>query len=135
MKRDVVVVPDDISIQTFIDDYVTKYRFQIFMLVHDGRFSGILNIGDVSRVEPPLWEHSPVADIADMDVPAAAPEQSLSEILVIMNSFGFDVLPVVDETDPDVIVGMISAEDIRTLEEVADLAATSSAARRTPRVF
>ncbi len=129
MKRDVIVVPDHITIQEFIDDYLLKYRFKVFILVHEGQLSGVLDIGDVSKVEPSEWDQTPLTMLATKDVPAATPEQSLSEILDIMNAFGFDVLPVIEEDNPDGVVGMISAEDIRTLEEIADLSATSTAAR------
>ena len=119
MTKEVVTVPDDISVDEFFQNYLLKYRFKSFPVVSGEYLSGMIALSDVNEVHEDEWESKKVIDAAIKEVVVAFPEQSLADVLDEMNEKSIDRLPVVSHKNNREIIGIISSSDIVEMEELS----------------
>jgi len=119
MTQDVVLVPSNITIEQFVNDYLLIYRHKSFPVIERGNLYGMIAICDIRCVPTKDWSNTLVRDVAYKDTVVMYPDQALSEASAIMHEFDIDRLPVVDPKDPKKVVGIIASTDIIRLEEVS----------------
>lgn len=114
MTPDPVAVPADISIATFIDHYVYRYRHRQFPVLRDGVLAGRIGTDQATRLPRPQWDFITVAKAQEPcsaeDV--VAPEASAYEAFTTMTRTGRSPLFVVSAGR---LVGILSIRDLTEL--------------------
>jgi Zn-dependent protease/CBS domain-containing protein len=92
-----VAVPRATSIAITVRDYLLPRNLRAVAVVDDGRFIGLVTIGDLRKVEQDLWPTTPIESVMTpaSDIPAVAPDDPLVSVL---DKFGADLplLPVLE---------------------------------------
>jgi Zn-dependent protease/CBS domain-containing protein len=111
VKRDVVVVGGDLTVQELVDDYFFKYHFDCFPVIAEGKLQGLVTLNDLKQLSRDKWPQTRVADIMqnNLDQLKVSLDEDVSAVLrrVIRDRCG--KLPVVDG---DRLVGIITRKDI-----------------------
>lgn len=116
MKRDPMTVPANISIQKLLDDYLLPQGLRSALVMQGDVLAGIITLSDIRMVEREKWEGTPVgfAMVPIERLHVVAPEQSLKDVLPLMNDRDINQLPVVQNGK---LVGVLSRDAIlRSLE-------------------
>jgi Zn-dependent protease/CBS domain-containing protein len=92
-----VAVPRATSITMAVRDYLLPRNIRAVAVVDDGRFIGLVNIGDLRKVEQDLWPTTPIEAVMTpaSDIPSVGPDDPLVSVL---DKFEADLplLPVVE---------------------------------------
>lgn len=121
MSPDPTVVPGDLTVERFIDDYVFRHRYATFPLADDGhRPAGIVTLNRVKQVPRERRSQLRVRDVACPadGVPTAAPDDLLAELLPRMSGCSDGRALVVEGGR---LVGIVSPTDVARRLERADL--------------
>ncbi len=116
MSREVTKIPEHMPFDVILE-VATKSTILYFPVVDgDGRLVGILSFQDLkeSLFEEDLKKFIVARDLAYTNVMTVTPDDNLD---TVMAQFGFkdiEVFPVVDPTDPQKLLGMISRRDVVT---------------------
>jgi Zn-dependent protease len=62
MTSDPVAAPPDISLRDFVDDYVYRFRHDLFPVVRQGKLVGAIGMKETSAVPRNAWEKTNVGD-------------------------------------------------------------------------
>ncbi len=95
--------------------FLPKSRKTTFPVVDaEGRLSGIIGIQDLRELvyEEGLEDLIVAKELAHSKVLTVTPEENLNDALRKIGSRNIDYLPVVDQHDPRLLIGMISRQDI-----------------------
>lgn len=113
MQSDVRSVPPDITLQTFVDDYVYRYHHKMFPVVTNGALRGCMTTAGLKSTPREEWSQRRVEEVAEpcgepntIDVHADA-----TEALSKMSSDGHSRLMVVDG---EALRGVLSLRDMMT---------------------
>lgn len=111
MKRDVVTVPEDITIQQLVDNYFFRYHFDCFPVSMESKLGGIVTLNDLKALPRDRWHETFVRDIMQTDRSAVSvkPDDEVSQVLRRMVRDQCGKLPVIDG---DHVVGIITRKDI-----------------------
>lgn len=113
MSKTVIVVPGDISIQEFRENFLMRYFHRTYpVLSKSGSLIGIVSIQDVEKVHPGGWENTLIKDVMISKVITASESDTIQEAIGRMNRHDLDFLPVVSDLDPQKVVGGLSRTDI-----------------------
>ena len=97
MTTDFVAVPRGTTIGALVRDFLLPHNLRALPVVEDGRFVGLVTIGDLRKVEQDQWPVTPVDAVMTRasDMPVVASSDALSDAL---DRFGTDLplLPVID---------------------------------------
>jgi Zn-dependent protease len=63
MVTDFETVPEDMSVQQLVDDFILRHRDRGFLVTREGLLQGIVCLYDVKKVPRELWPATPVRDI------------------------------------------------------------------------
>jgi CIC family chloride channel protein len=114
LPRKVITIPEAMNFGELIK-VVTNSPESYFPIVDEhGKMTGILSINDIREVlfEETLAQVIIAKDVATPTVVRAFWDESLQEALDKMVLINVNELPVVQEEDPDAIIGMIAKRDI-----------------------
>ncbi|MBA7565428.1 Voltage-gated ClC-type chloride channel ClcB [subsurface metagenome] len=114
MTRDVVTVPENMHLNKLLE-HTFSSKYSSFPVVDDsGLLSGIVTFQDFKEVvfEEGLGDLVVVKDIAIPNVITITRNESLDEALKKIGLKNIEQLPVVDENNPQKIVGILSRRDI-----------------------
>jgi CBS domain-containing protein len=119
MTEDVPTANADHTIARFFAAHVALGRQRAVAVVDgNGRYTGMLFLGDVLQVDPAEWGTTPIAEVMRTDAPVARPDWTIGQALAAMLAADVDRLPVVD--DDGKLRGVCSAVDILDLDELLD---------------
>lgn len=121
MTRDVVTLPDDITVSEAID-IVGKLEFTGYPVLREGRMAGLITTGDLRRLEAAGRDGELIAEVMTRKVVHAHPEQTLDTVVLKLAQRELSQLPVVSRMDDTVLLGIITLRDIARAQ--ARLAAT-----------
>jgi Zn-dependent protease/predicted transcriptional regulator len=111
MKRDVIAVSEDLSVQDLIDGYFFKYHYDCFPVTRDGNLRGLVTLNDLKRLPRAKWPYTRVSDVMQTDLAtiSVTEDEEVASVLrrVVRESCG--KLPVVDG---ERLVGIITRKDI-----------------------
>ena len=97
ITTDFVSVPPGTTIGALVRDFLLPHNLRALPVVEDGRFVGLVTIGDLRKVEQDQWPVTPVDTVMTRasDMPVVGSSDALSDAL---DRFGTDLplLPVVD---------------------------------------
>jgi len=118
-----VVVPPSTTLDTFVSDFVVRYRHREYPVAEDGLLLGLVALDHLSAHPEADWATMTVADVMEKDPPRLGRNQSLTVAAELMASEGRDRIPVVDDLGR--IIGIIGHADVFRLGEVLDEIARS----------
>jgi Zn-dependent protease/CBS domain-containing protein len=111
MKREVITVPEDITIQQLVDNYFFRYHFDCFPVSMESKLEGIVTLNDLKALPRDRWHETLVRDVMQTDRSAVSvkPDDEVSQVLRRMVRDQCGKLPVIDG---DRVVGIITRKDI-----------------------
>lgn len=124
MVSPVIVVDDYMTLDSVVNEFFFRYRFNSFPVVSNNTLAGIISIHDVKDVEKERWSSIVVKDVMYPDLPefTISPESGAAEALDRMVEKQRGRLVVVEDGK---ITGIISQRDIiQMLKLKADLGTT-----------
>jgi CBS-domain-containing membrane protein len=65
MRKDLVTVTPEASVQELVDDYIYQHHFKMFPVVENGTLKGCVTTRDVRKVPRQDWPTRTVGEIAD----------------------------------------------------------------------
>jgi Zn-dependent protease len=111
MTDDFQFVPRGISIGQLVREVMLPHNLRVVPVVDNGRFAGIVTIGDLRKVEQDQWPVNSVDAVmtSAADLPAVTANEELASAL---EKFGSDLslLPVVDASGA--LVGLLHRESV-----------------------
>jgi predicted transcriptional regulator len=112
MKTDPVSVMPDISVKELVDEYIYKYHYKMYPVVHDGQPMSCVTTKDIKELPREQWEQKKVFEVAhpcNKDNSISTEEDAV-KALSIMNKTGNSRLIVIDKTGH--LRGMIALKDL-----------------------
>ncbi len=111
MTRAPETVPDDLSLQTLVDDYFLHRRYQSFPVTHNGRLIGIISLNQVKEMPRSQWVKQTVANTMTPinDTVTVSPETPMTQVLQKMEDSGLRRVLV---TRDDQLQGIITGGDV-----------------------
>lgn len=113
-QRPLTMIPENMPFEMLIKLVTTSQDTHFPVIDSRGKLIGILSINDVREFlfEESLARVVVARDVATPNVVTVSWDETLQSALDKMAAIGVDELPVIQEGNPDKIVGMISKRDI-----------------------
>lgn len=111
-RTDVVVVPPELTLARFVEDYVYRHRHSAFPVVEEGRLVGVVESKEIRQIEPEKRETMRVRDILTpvSDEMTIRARQDSVEALARMRKNGLSRLMVVSPSGE--LEGLLSLSDL-----------------------
>jgi Zn-dependent protease len=116
MTTNMVTTPANISLQKLIDDYLLPQGLRSAFVIQGDRLAGLITLSDIRHVPRDEWGQTPVglAMIPLERLHIVTPQQSLKEVLPVINERDINQLPVVQD---EKLVGVLTRDAVlRSLE-------------------
>ena len=120
MTRDVIGVPQDITLRDFVGDYVVRLRHKSFPVLDGNKLVGIIGLSDVNKFTSEERGVILVSEVMARDVATALPGDTVRHVVEIMTEGDFDRVPIVDSEGSDRIAGVVSSTDIVKLDGILE---------------
>jgi CBS domain-containing protein len=106
-----IVVPPDIDLRHWVDEYVYRYHRKLFPVASDGHLEGVVGTGALGQFPQQEWGQHRVADIMRRDLAeiTIAPNADALDAMAKMRRSGSSRLLV---TQGDQLVGIVSLKDL-----------------------
>jgi CIC family chloride channel protein len=111
MTREVVTLPDDITVAEALD-LIGRIEFNGYPVLRDGRMVGLITTGDLKRLEAENRQDSLIADVMTKKVVHAHPDQTLDTVILKLAQRELSQLPVVSRVDETRLLGIITLRDV-----------------------
>ena len=112
MTEKVLVVPAEISVLDFIEEYLFHYRIRTFPVVDKDGLVGMISVNEINSIPQEKRYETKVVDVCSRDVHSAYPDTPVQQVLDIMHGAAVPRVPIVDRSKPKRIVGIVSESDI-----------------------
>lgn len=111
MTAEPIVVPANLDLQQWVEDYVYRYHRKLFPVGENGRLEGVIGTQDLARFPREEWKQHTVAEAMRPDIAriSISPDADAMEALSKMQQTGSSRLLV---TEGDKLVGVISLKDL-----------------------
>ena len=111
MQTDPVTVPDSLTVEKLVEDYIYRYHFKLFPVVDSNKLRGCITTKKVKEIPRDQWGKKTVGEVAD---PCSAentidPESDAVKALSAMRRNNASRLMVVKN---DQLVGIIALKDM-----------------------
>ncbi len=116
MTTNMVTTPANISLQKLVDEYFLPQGLRSAFVIQGDRLAGLITLSDIRHVPREQWAHTTVgmSMIPIERLHTVMPQQSLKEVLPIINERDVNQLPVVQD---EKLVGVLTRDAIlRSLE-------------------
>lgn len=112
MKGEPITVTPDLTVGRLIEDYIYKYRIDMFPVVYDSRPLSCVGADQIKNIPQNEWEKHTVSEFARPCSPenTIGADESAMKAMTIMNRNGVDRLMVVDSFGR--LTGVIALRDI-----------------------
>lgn len=116
MTRDVITVPENITLDKLVDDYFFRFRHAAFPVVNDDNIHGLVVLHDVKEVDRNKWKTTTAKDIMiPLSKQLTISKHAYSmDALAKMARTGFGRLLVIENHK---LIGILSQRDIMRLFE------------------
>ena len=121
MTQDFATVPEGLSVQTLVDDYILKKKERVFLVSGDGGLRGIVCLEDVKAVPRERWPRASVGEIMTPreKLVSVTPDADGNRVLESLASRNVHQVPVLVG---DRVAGIICRNDVlRVLQLRAEL--------------
>ena len=107
MSRDCPVVEENMNLRTLAEDYILRTGRHCFVVVHNGRQSGLVTIDALKKIERKRWPFMTVGQVARRfeQLLTVSPETPLTRALELMAQDNVTELPVISNSK---FVGLVS---------------------------
>jgi Zn-dependent protease len=111
MTRQPIVVPPDLDLRHWVEDYVYRYHRKMFPVASNGHVEGVISTQALTQYPRQEWDKRKVAEAMrqDVDVLSISPQADALEALGKMQRTGSSRLLV---TEGDRLVGILSLKDL-----------------------
>jgi CIC family chloride channel protein len=111
MTREVVTLPDDITVAEALD-VVGRLEFNGYPVLRDGLMVGLITTGDLRRMEAEGRNHELISELMTRKVVHAHPDQTLDTVVLKLAQRELSQLPVVSRADDTRLLGIITLRDV-----------------------
>jgi CIC family chloride channel protein len=111
MTREVVTLPDDITVSEALD-VVGHLEFNGYPVLRDGYMVGLITTGDLRRMEAEGKQNELIAELMTRKVVHAHPDQTLDTVVLKLAQRELSQLPVVSRADDTRLLGIITLRDV-----------------------
>ncbi len=111
MTRDVVTLPDDITVAEALD-LIGRIEFNGYPVLREGRMVGLITTGDLKRLEAESRQDYLLADVMTKKVVHSHPDQTLDTVILKLAQRELSQLPVVSRVDDTRLLGIITLRDV-----------------------
>ncbi|MEW6207138.1 MAG: chloride channel protein [Acidobacteriota bacterium] len=111
MTRDVVTLPDDVTVSEALD-VVGKLEFNGYPVMRDSKMVGLITTNDLKRLEAEGRQGEMIADYMVKKVVHAHPDQTLDTVVLKLAQRELSQLPVVSRSDDTRLLGIITLRDV-----------------------
>ncbi len=117
MISEVVSIPEDTNIDTAVDEYFFKYRYDSFPVVSDRKIRGLISLENIKDLPKEQWSITRVGAVMDSDLDKLIikPEEEAVNALAKMIKEGVGRLLVVEDGN---LLGLITRRDILQLFKI-----------------
>jgi Zn-dependent protease/CBS domain-containing protein len=116
-REELHVVGPETSVAELIER-MFRERHTGYPVLDDERVAGIVTLSDAREVDEVEREAFTVADVMSRDLETATPETPVMDAFETMQAEGIGRLLVVDSSDADRLVGLVSRTDVMTALEI-----------------
>jgi Zn-dependent protease len=111
MKTNPVTVPDSVTVDQLVEDYIYRYHFKMFPVINSGKLLGCVTTKDVKEIPRDEWDQNTVGEIADQCSAenTIEPDADAIKALSEMRRNNASRLMVVEN---DQLVGIIALKDM-----------------------
>jgi predicted transcriptional regulator len=111
MKTEFVAVPPNITLQSFINEYLMQKEGNVFPVFQEGELKGWITIKEVQKVPKEEWANTYIEEVMrpGSSVKMIDKSEDAMKAFRKLNQQELDQLPVVEEGN---IVGFLSLKDI-----------------------
>ena len=103
----------DISVKSFVDEWIVPGQHD-YLVMEDGKVSGILSMTRLRFVPGGSWETTPLGNVLRLHTPHAWPEEPIDDVLERMSSHLLTVIPVHDRESGE-FLGSVTSHDVLDL--------------------
>ena len=103
----------DISVKSFVDEWIVPGQHD-YLVMEDGKVSGILSMTRLRFVPGGSWEKTPLGNVLRLHTPQAWPEEPIDDVLERMSSHLLTVIPVHDRESGE-FLGSVTSHDVLDL--------------------
>jgi Zn-dependent protease/CBS domain-containing protein len=120
MQQEIPTVEPGITVQTLLDEYISKEFQRAYIVSLGDSFQGLVSISDVKKVPPEERANKYVTEIMTRaaEVVSVRPDAPLEEALQKLTSNDINQLLVIESGKP---VGIITRRDILVVLEISEL--------------
>ena len=111
MTREVVTLPDDITVAEALD-LIGRIEFNGYPVLRDGRMVGLITTGDLKRLEAENRQDYLIEDVMTKKVVHAHPDQTLDPVILKLAQRELSQLPVVSRVDDTRLLGIVTLRDV-----------------------
>jgi Zn-dependent protease len=114
INRNPVTAPPDISIETFVEDYIYRHHYKFFPVVDNGHLVGCVSTKEIKEIPREEWPRRSIGELARncSAENTIAPDADAVEALSAMNRTGASRLMV---TQGDRLIGVVALKDMLDL--------------------
>ncbi len=115
IEKEFQPIPASMPLTEFVT-YVTHSHYNSFPVVNENQeLEGIISVGDLRTVllERDSWPYLVVAELADKEIITVTPSDTLYDAMEEISARGTEELLVVDEEDPNKVVGFLRRADLQ----------------------
>ncbi|MBI3653261.1 MAG: chloride channel protein [Acidobacteria bacterium] len=111
MTREVVTLPDDITVNEALD-IVGRLEFNGYPVCTDGRMIGLITTNDLKRLEAKGNKAAMLTEVMTRKIVHTHPDQTLDKVVLKLAQRELSQLPVVSRADDSRLLGIITLRDI-----------------------
>jgi Kef-type K+ transport system membrane component KefB len=108
-----------ISANTNLEEFLLSHDVNsksVFMIFDDkDNLLGLVSQKEIKRIHKKNHETITIGDIMYKKYPTVVPNEQIFTVIQKMNSYPFDAIPVIDDTDSKKILGIVTGENIMEL--------------------
>ncbi|MEM2933700.1 MAG: chloride channel protein [Methanocellales archaeon] len=114
MTRNVITIAPNTTLEAAAE-LLKRHKIKGLPVIEDNKIKGVITLTDIMQIPKELWRKTPVESKMSKDVIIAKPDESLYDAFMKMVGNEIGRLPVVELSNPEKLVGIITRIDIGNL--------------------
>jgi Zn-dependent protease/CBS domain-containing protein len=118
MESELPVVPADLSVAQWVDDYVLGHGARAFLVEEDNHVIGLITLSDARKIERERWDATGITEVMTprARLHTVPPHATLPQIMQAMQRYGVNQMPVAASSGE--ILGWIDRDRLLTALKV-----------------